>query len=73
MKTMLEGCKYLEKLPNLKQWNVENVITMRGMFYNCTRLQKLLVKLSDCYEMFYGCKSLPTSLKDGKILILTKE
>jgi hypothetical protein len=41
---------------------------MKGMFYNCLELKTLPdignwnpKSLQSCYEMFYGCKSLPNS------------
>ena len=65
---MFEGCEKLLQLKGINRWNVENVVSMRGMFYNCLKLVYLPeieewnpINLKKCYQMFYGCKSLPNS------------
>ena len=67
MEEMFEECNNLE-FPDLSSWNVENVKSMKGLFYNCKNLKFLPglekwnpIKLNDCKEMLYGCKSLKLS------------
>ena len=64
MEAMFEECNNLE-FPDLSSWKVENVKSMKRLFYNCENLKFLPglekwnpIKLNDCKEMFYGCKSL---------------
>ena len=47
---------------NTSHWNLENVKTLRGLFYLCKNLKKIPgidkwnpTNLQECIEMFYGC------------------
>ena len=65
---MFDGCYNLRELPNLSRWNVENVVSMAGMFYNAKNIKSIPgiekwnpIKLKTCSKMFFGCKSLKSS------------
>ena len=65
-----EWSENLEELSNTSKWNLENVETLKGLFYKCTKLKNVpgigkwnLIKLKNMEEMFLGCqKSLDFSV-----------
>lgn len=62
---MFEKCDNLEELSDMSLWNLENVTSLRGLFYFCKKLKKIpgidkwnpikLQKEDCCTEMFLGC------------------
>ena len=64
MEATFEWSKNLEELSNTSKWNLKNVETFKGLFYQCTKLKKVPgigkwnpIKLKNCEEMFLGCQS----------------
>ena len=70
MSYMFDGCKSLTSLPDISNWNTNNVKYMSNMFYNCKSLTSLpdisnwnINNVTNMSYIFYYCKSL-TSLPD---------
>ena len=64
MEATFEWCENLEELSNTSKWNLENVETLKRLFYKCIKLKNVpgiakwnLKKLNNCEEMFLGCQS----------------
>ena len=65
MREMFNGCESLHSLPDISNWNIENVINMSYMFWRCKSLKSLpdisnwnTENLKDMSYIFEGCKSL---------------
>lgn len=41
MEATFEWCKNLEELSNTSKWSLENVETLKGLFYKCIKLKKV--------------------------------
>ena len=64
MEATFEWCRNLEELSNTSKWNLENVETIKGLFYKFINLKNVpgigkwnLINLKNCEEMFLGCQS----------------
>ena len=67
---MFYGCKSLISIPNISDWNMENVTNMFGLFYECNSLISIpdiskwnMKKVTNMNYLFYGCNKL-TSIPD---------
>ena len=66
---MFECCDNLEDVSDTSYWNLENVISLKGLFCGCKKLKTIRgmekwnpIKIKTCEEMFLGCyKSLQLS------------
>ena len=58
MESMFEGCINLERVNNIQYWNVDNLKSVRKMFYNCKKLHSIefddwnINLISNLSEMF---------------------
>ena len=55
----------MEHIPNLGAWDTSKIITMNGMFYNCSKLKSLgnisewnISNVTDMNGMFFNCSNL---------------
>ena len=65
--SMFHGCSSLKSVPDISNWNIDNLITIHSMFYNCTKLisipdiskwtlgKKYFLQL---HYLFFNCSSL---------------
>ena len=59
---MFDGCSSLSSLPDISQWNTNNVINMDYMFSRCKSLSSLpdiskwnTNNVTNKYHIFFGC------------------
>ena len=78
MANMFDGCSQLAGTLDLSHFNVQNVTTMRYMFYNCSKVTNLKLnnwsaeKLTNIDNMFHGCSSVTElEMNNFKASILT--
>ena len=75
MSGMFIGCKLFNG--DLTQWNVQNVESMRNMFYGCEAFIERIFPLAqnnmvtDMYGMFYGCKLFNGDLTEWNVQKVT--
>ena len=69
MDSTFERCDNLEEITNTSKWNLENVKTLKGLFYKCPKLKDIPgmekwnpINIKTCEEMFLSCKSLDASV-----------
>ncbi len=62
MEYMFECCDNLEDVSDTSYWNLENVISLKGLFCGCKKLKTIQgmekwnpIKIKTCEEMFLGC------------------
>ena len=74
MEHMFEWCRYLIDVSDTSYWNLENVKTLKALFYECTSLKTIKgmekwdpIKLETCEEMFLGCYNNLNSSETSKI------
>ena len=65
--SMFHGCSSLKSVPDISNWNTDNLVTIYSMFYNCTKLisipdiskwtigKKNFLRLN---HLFFNCSSL---------------
>ena len=65
MESMFENCKNLVEISDTSLWNVENVKSMKHLFYCCKKLKSIPgienwepLELDTCEKMFQYCESL---------------
>ena len=70
MKKIFANCISLTSLPDISNWNINNVIKMNEIFYNCSSLISLpdlskwnTYKVDNMRKIFYNCSSI-SSLPD---------
>ena len=62
---MFYGCKSLVSIPDISDWNMENVTNMFGLFYECESLISIpdiskwnMKKVTNMSNIFHGCNKL---------------
>ena len=71
MQSIFEGCQNIKSLPDINNWNIKNVKSMKYIFKNCKKLECIpdistwfdLIK-KDMHSIIDGCDNLKSNNQD---------